>query len=250
MIYLHSGRGWFIIGLTSLVDTFVCVFPNARRQPESRLVVWIIYYWFFPTFWCGVLVFGWALPRLLLRLRLPPPPHTQLAHTQLTHTQLVDYYWHHCFWNFVPGGQRTDCGRLALRFALRVVLPLLMCGCEISFWVLRCIEQLHAYAFLCAYVMYIIWIMDRQFSLYFHHIRCTSVMNIVSLYLPVNPRAQGEQGPVFQRERRVPTDGRTLCGCPGVCHRPGMGTCVWVETEAFGCLSGFLQWHPPVGQDV
>lgn len=69
-------------------------------------------------------------------------------------------------------------------------------------------------------------------------------------YLPVNPRAQGEQGPVFQRERRVPTDGRTLCGCPGVCHRPGMGTCVWVETEAFGCLSGFLQWHPPVGQDV
>ena len=86
MIYRHSGRGWFIIGLTSLVDTFVCVFPNARRQPESRLVVWIIYYWFFPTFWCGVLVFGWALPRLLLRLRLPPPPHTQLAHTQLTHT--------------------------------------------------------------------------------------------------------------------------------------------------------------------
>ena len=48
---------------------------------------------FFPTSLCGVLVFGWALPRFLLPPPPPPPacsrttcPHTTCAHTTYSHT--------------------------------------------------------------------------------------------------------------------------------------------------------------------
>ena len=56
---------------------------------------------FFPTSLCGVLVFGWALPRFLL-LRLRPPAraqlvHTQLVHTQLTHTHSLSTHTHNLF---------------------------------------------------------------------------------------------------------------------------------------------------------
>ena len=50
---------------------------------------------FFPTSLCGVLVFGWALPRCLLPPPPPPPPPPTCSHTTCPHTTYAHTTYSH-----------------------------------------------------------------------------------------------------------------------------------------------------------
>ena len=75
--------------------------PKRRKQGRSccpvgkpRLfrVCFLLRWLLFPASLCGVLVFGWALPRASAsssRRLLTQLVHTRLVHTQLVHSQLV-----------------------------------------------------------------------------------------------------------------------------------------------------------------